>query len=173
MADGTFALLGLVLGLSDMASNHCPTSEGCLRREAVAPRFTLSGGQVLEREAQSEAEIYLRYAGRQTYGPFGTAVGFSASESGTLWFGIGATYRVQIAQVPIFAELHLMPGYYHAGDGLDLGGPLEFRSGISFGVEDARGWRYAFAYDHRSNAGIFDKNPGVETVQFSVSVPLR
>ena len=83
------------------------------------------------------------------------------------------TWDTFIGKSPFYTELHAMPGLYAAGDDFDLGGPIEFRSGIEFGYESRGGWRYALSYDHRSNAGIYDDNPGVETVQFRVSMPLR
>ena len=66
-----------------------------------------------------------------------------------------------------------MTGLYRAGDGLDLGGPIVFRSGIEAGWENRRGWRFGLGFDHRSNAGIYDENPGVETVHLRVSIPTR
>jgi len=53
-----------------------------------------------------------------------------------------------------------------------LGGPVNFRSGIEIGMETRTGVRYALSYDHRSNLDFYGSNPGVETVQFRVSIPL-
>ncbi|WP_425439904.1 acyloxyacyl hydrolase [Puniceibacterium antarcticum] len=173
MADGTFAVLMLIAGLTDMNSNYCGTSTGCLGTSDTTPRLEFSAGQVLERRADTAEEVYLRYDLGRNYGPFGSAVGLSVGEHGETWLGMGATYTVNIAQSPVYAELHVMPGLYADNGGFDLGGPLEFRSGIELGYELRSGWRMALSYDHRSNAGIFDNNPGIETVQFRVSMPLR
>ena len=173
MADGTFAVLMLIAGLTDMGTNYCGTSTGCLGRSETTPRLAFSGGQVLERQAETASEIYLRYDLARKYGPFGTAVGLSVGENGEAWMGIGSTYTYQFGTSPVYAELHAMPGFYADNGGFDLGGPIEFRSGIEVGFENRNGWRYALSYDHRSNAGIYDENPGIETVQFRISVPLR
>ena len=173
MADGTFAVLMLVLGLTDMRMNHCGTEAGCLGKTAVTPRLAFSAGEVLERRAQRAGEIYARYDLGHKRGPFGTAVGLSVGENGETWLGIGQTYTISLGDSPFYAELHSMPGYYAPNGGFDLGGPLEFRSGIEFGYENRQGWRYAISYDHRSNAGIFDDNPGIETVQVRVSIPFN
>ncbi len=173
MADGTFAVLMLIAGLTDMGGNHCGTSTGCLGGSDTTPRLAFSGGQVLERQADSAAEIYLRYDLGRNYGPFATTVGLSAGENGEAWIGMGATYTYQFGASPVYAELHAMPGFYAANGGFDLGGPIEFRSGIEMGFESGNGWRYGLSYDHRSNAGLYDDNPGIETVQFRVSMPLR
>ncbi|WP_037267582.1 acyloxyacyl hydrolase [Roseivivax halodurans] len=172
MADGTFAAVMLIAGLADMGLNHCGSPGGCLERTADAPRLSFSAGSVLERRAESAAEIYARYDPRTRFGPFGTALGLSLGEEGETWLGAGLTWDWRFGSSPYYGELHVMPGYYRAGDGFDLGGPIAFRSGLELGYESWNGWRYAVSYDHRSNAGIYDENPGVETVQFRVSVPL-
>ncbi len=173
MADGTFAVLLIVLGLADMNGNHCGTDGGCFGRTDVQPRLAVSAGEVVERRADPAAETYLRYDMGQKIGPFGQAVGLSAGEGGETWAGYGATYRISLWKTPFYAELHTMPGIYLDNGGFDLGGPIEFRSGIELGWESDRGWRFAVSYDHRSNAEIYENNPGIETVQFRVSVPTR
>ncbi|MCL3883393.1 acyloxyacyl hydrolase [Marivita sp. GX14005] len=173
MADGTFAALLLIAGLTDMGMSHCGTDEGCLGRSEVTPRLSISGGQVLERQADAAAEVYLRYDTRTKFGPFGTAAGLSLGENGETWIGYGATYAHFFGQSGAYAELHAMPGLYFDNGGFDLGGEVAFRSGLELGYETVRGWRVALSYDHRSNAGLYDENPGVETVQLKLSIPLN
>ena len=173
MADGTFAILMLVAGLTDMGMNYCGTSQGCLGRSDVAPRIAFSGGQVLERRAKTGREAYLRYDLGHRNGPFGHTVGLSVGSRGSTWFGIGQTYTVNDGSSPYYAQLHAMTGIYNAGDGLELGGPIVFRSGAEVGWQNNRGWRFGLSFDHRSNAGIYDHNPGVETLQLRLSIPTR
>ena len=173
MADGTFAVLMIVLGLTDMSQNYCGTESGCFGKTSTTSRLAFSAGQVLERQATQANEVYLRYDLGHKRGPFGSAIGLSVGEQGETWIGFGQTYTMNFGDRPLYAELHSMPGLYAANGGFDLGGPIEFRSGIEFGYENRRGWRYAFSYDHRSNAGIYDKNPGIENVQFRVSIPFN
>ena len=173
MADGTFAALLLIAGLVDMGLTHCGSGGGCLERTDDIPRLAFSAGTVVERRADESTEVYLRYDPRTRFGPFGTALGLSAGDGVGTWLGAGVTWDWQFGRTPFYGELHAMPGLYVEGDGFDLGGPVEFRSGIELGYEAANGWRYALSYDHRSNAGLYDDNPGIETVQVRVSVPLR
>ena len=173
MADGTFAAALIVLGLWDMHANHCGTEQGCLGRTQVTPRIALSAGQVAPRTAPQVAEVYLRYDLGHRNGPFGHAVGLSAGEKGELWVGYGQTWGKFLGNSPVYAELHAMVGLYEPGNGWDLGGPIEFRSGIELGYENRNGWRYGLSYDHRSNAEIYASNPGIETIQFRVSVPIK
>ena len=172
MADGTFAALLVVAGLADAGLTHCGAG-GCLARTADTPRLAFSAGAVVERRAEEGAELYLRYDPRPRFGPFGTAIGLSAGGEAGTWLGAGVTWDWQFGRSPFYGELHLMPGLHVAHGGFDLGGPVAFRSGIELGYEAANGWRYSVGYDHRSNAGIHADNPGIETVQFRVSVPLR
>lgn len=171
MADGRIATLMLVLGLTDMSENHCGTSDGCLGASVGVPRMMVSAGEVIERRADPARETYLRYDPGVDLGPFGQAIGYSVGEAGEVWAGYGATYTVPLGLTGLYIEFHLMPGLYLSNGGHDLGGWLAFRSGLELGYENAGGARYAVAFDHRSNAGIFYKNPGVETLSLRVSAP--
>lgn len=173
MADGTFAVLMLVLGLTDMTQNHCGTETGCLGLTPTQGRISLSAGEVLERRAETAPEIYLRYDLPRKRGPFGEAMGLSVGENGETWIGFGQTYTMNFGSSPLYAELHAMPGLYFDNGGFDLGGPVAFRSGVEVGLEMNSGWRMSLSYDHRSNAGLYDHNPGIETVAFRISVPTR
>jgi hypothetical protein len=173
LADGSFAVLLFVLGLTDMNMNHCGSDAGCLATSDTVPRFSIAGGEVLERNAEAAPELYLRYDLGKTIGPFGTAAGLSVGEAGETWVGYGATYTIPFGRSRAYAELHAMPGLYFDNGGFDLGGAVAFRSGLELGYETRNGWRMALTYDHRSNSGLYEDNPGIETVQFKVSVPLK
>lgn len=62
---------------------------------------------------------------------------------------------------------------YAKGDGKDLGGGLQFRTGgeIAWRFDDYS--RLAIAFHHISNAGIYDDNPGTELLVLTYSVPFR
>ena len=100
-------------------------------------------------------------------------IGFSISERQETWIGYGQTYMIQADAVPIKAELHAMTGLYDKGLGHGLGGRIAFRSGLDLIYETNGGVRYALSYDHRSHIGIYKENPGMETIQFAVSLPLK
>jgi hypothetical protein len=56
-------------------------------------------------------------------------------------------------------------GHYRAGDeGRDLGGPLEFRSGLELSRRIGRRSRLGLSFDHLSNAGLYDSNRGSESL---------
>ncbi len=62
-------------------------------------------------------------------------------------------------------------GYYDRGDDEKLGGNLQFRSGLEAAVRLTRRHSVGVLFYHLSNAGIDDRNPGVESlvVQWSVT----
>ena len=62
-----------------------------------------------------------------------------------------------------------MAGAYAHGSGHDLGLPLEFRSRIGLSRRIADRWRLGLAFEHKSNAGAGDHNPGVETLFVTVT----
>ncbi len=169
--DGTFAVLFLLAGLGDMKMNHC--DDGCLAQNPLPARIAVSGGDVQFQNDSIGQELYLRYDMKTAYGPFQPAFGASVTDGGDAWVGFGAVWTGHFARERGYVQLHLMPGLYAQGSGPDLGYPVEFRSGAEIGYETRNGLRIGLSYDHRSNADIKAVNPGLETVQLRVSIPLR
>ena len=76
-----------------------------------------------------------------------------------LYKGIQAEYELGFLTItPSFA-----PGYYHEGNGKDLGSPLEFKSEVqmTFNLSDTT--HIGMSYNHISNASLGDKNPGANS----------
>ena len=76
-----------------------------------------------------------------------------------LYTGIQAEYELGFLTItPSFA-----PGYYHEGNGKDLGSPLEFKSEVqmTFNLSDTT--HIGMSYNHISNASLGDKNPGANS----------
>ena len=65
-----------------------------------------------------------------------------------------------------------MTGLYSLKTGVDLGGPIEFRSGIDVAYQLENGMRLGLGWDHRSNLEIYERNPGVEMVHSRLPIPL-
>lgn len=64
-------------------------------------------------------------------------------------------------------------GLYSAGDGVDLGGALEFRSGLEISVRLGERTGLGLSYYHLSNASIYDLNPGSESLVLVLAVRTR
>ena len=168
--DGTFAVLTFFLGMFD-AYSDCKT--GCLAKNEVQPRLSVSHGSLQFKGNDIGSETYIRYDTKHANGPYQTIVGASYSNLGDVWVGVGHSYTLALEDSGFFAEVHAMTGVYHHSGGPDLGGPIEFRSGAELGYRWDSGWRLGASYDHRSNAELFAQNPGVETVQIRLSVPIK
>lgn len=169
--DGTFALLFAIVGLTDMGLNYCDT--GCLARAPEQERFSIAAGRVQFQEEFIGEEIYARYEMDHRFGPFQNAIGLSVTDTGDAWLGFGQMWTKDFADGRAYVQLHAMPGIYIQGDGPDLGFLIEFRSGVEVGYNFRSGVRLGVSYDHRSNADIRAVNPGLETLQVRVSIPLK
>ena len=53
---------------------------------------------------------------------------------------------------------------FEEGDGKDLGGTVEFRSGFEISYRFDSGSRFGVYFYHLSNARIYDDNPGSNSV---------
>ena len=172
VTDGTMAVVGLIAGLIDMGVNHCP-EDGCLARNDVAAYNSLALGETYFQESHQGEEIYFRRDTGLAFGPFQNVWGFSASTDGEFWIGAGHAYTLNLFNERTFIQFHAMTGLYEDGSGADLGGALEFRSGIELGYQAPNGTRVGLGVDHRSNAGIYSRNPGLETVHLRVAIPIK
>ena len=80
-----------------------------------------------------------------------------------LYTGVQAEYELGFLTItPSFA-----PGYYHEGDGKDLGSPLEFKSEIQMTFNLSDSTHLGMSYNHISNASLGTKNPGANSYMFN------
>ena len=169
--DGSLAVLTFLLGLWDMSINYCATN--CFASSETQSYTAVSAGSVFYQEDQVGSEIYIRRDTRHMTGPFQMTYGLSVTDTSDVWAGMGHSYTLPYFSDNVFVQLHAMTGLFLRGQGPDIGGLIEFRSGIEVGYQSNNGIRYGVAFDHRSNLGIYSPNPGLETLQFRVSIPTR
>lgn len=96
---------------------------------------------------------------------------FGTSDGGFYGYGgvrIDVYFGNRFVFTPSFA-----PGLYHKGSGKDLGFELEFRSSAELGYRFDDYSRLSLGIAHLSNASLGNKNPGVETLTLTYSVPIR
>lgn len=111
---------------------------------------------------------------RMPAGHWGLAgvVGLYGNDQRSWWLfaGLRRDFRVIGAWIvtPGFAVT-----FYEQGDGKDLGGPLEFRSAVEIGYEWGGRSRLALVLYHLSNAGIYERNPGSNSLAVIYSRALR
>lgn len=171
MAEPVWAMVVAGLGLLDMGANYCAT--GCLAPRTEVPALAVSAGPVIFGDEAVATEFYLRRDTARAFGPFRIGLGMSMNTRGALWAGAGIIHRIEFPGSPAYLESHFMPGFYLRGNGADLGGPINARAGVELGWTTQAGIRVGLSVDHRSHGGIFDRNPGVETVQLRLTVPTR
>lgn len=99
-------------------------------------------------------------------------LGANADSRGAVYGYGGFNWEVPIGTSGFMITPNFMVGAYHEGGSRDLGGALEFRSGIELAYQLANAHRVGVAFNHISNASIYDKNPGAETLLLNYSVPV-
>jgi lipid A 3-O-deacylase len=171
MAEPGWALVVAAIGLYDMGTNYCDT--GCVARREAVPGISVSAGTLVYLDEPRSTELYLRRDTALAFGPFGISYGLSVTNRGAVWAGAGIVQRIAIPGSRAYFETHFMPGLYLRGDGVDLGGPINARAGAELGWETDTGLRIGLSIDHRSHGGLFERNPGAETVQLRLSFPTR
>ena len=92
--------------------------------------------------------------------------GFVTTNSGAyIYTGIEGQYGVGPLKIlPSFT-----PGYYHKGDGKDLGSVLEFKSEIKIGIDLFENSQLGLSYSHISNNDWGDTNPGTDNQHITFS----
>ena len=90
-------------------------------------------------------------------------VGVSATDEESVWLYAGLRWDLSLGRwwvvTPNFAA-----SLYEDGDGKDLGGVVEFRSGLEVARRLAGGGRIGLLFYHLSNSRIYEHNPGSESL---------
>ncbi|MCH7665492.1 MAG: acyloxyacyl hydrolase [Acidobacteria bacterium] len=93
--------------------------------------------------------------------------GLTATVDEAVWAYAGASWSWQPN-----GKWRLRPGFavsvFESGDGKDLGGPIQFRSSLEASYRLRRDLRLGLLVYHLSNAGIYDLNPGSNSLVFVV-----
>ncbi|HRO11354.1 acyloxyacyl hydrolase [Amaricoccus sp.] len=102
---------------------------------------------------------------------FGLGVAGEADTAGDLWAGAGLTAGLPLGDAWRVGG-SVMAGFYAFGDGGDdLGSDLEFRTRLGVSREIRPPWRLGLAIEHKSNGGIGEINPGIETIFVTLTRP--
>lgn len=141
-------------------------------RQYPTDQLSISAGVLQFQGETAGAELRATYYDTRFW-RFTTVWDGSITDQGGAWLGYGLyqQFGFALGQREMFLGLSFAPGIYFQGGEVDLGLPLEFRSGFEVGTYLANDWRVSLSYDHRSNGDIAAVNPGIETVQLRVSVP--
>ena len=142
-------------------------------QSAEEPGFlSFSGGVFDLGKDQKAVEGRLEYRSNLKLWIFKPFVGVMGNSDGGAYGYAGGLVDVFLGR-RIVTTLSFAPGYYHEGDGKNLGHNLEFRSQleISYRLDDRS--RLGLSISHMSNASIGDKNPGTESLMVTYATPVR
>lgn len=137
---------------------------------AEEPRLTAGIGQQM---ITNDPEFSLRYTGSPYLWDLQPVLGLSVATNGSAWIGAGAALTWRPGHTGLFGRFSSMAGVYRQGSGKDLGGPVQFRTALDVGIGQANGLEFGVGLDHRSNAGLYKQNPGLNSVYLFASMPLR
>ncbi len=93
----------------------------------------------------------------------GPNVGAFVTADGSFYLFTGTDQRINVGR-SWFVDVITSVGFYEAGDGKDIGGELEFRSGVAVGRRLRNGSRVSFGFFHLSNSSYYRRNPGVNSL---------
>jgi lipid A 3-O-deacylase len=155
-----------------------PASAGGSIRGSLGPKVAATTSELAltagvggvfdaERFAEGGLELQLRP------GLFGlqAILGATSAENESFYGYLGL--RREFIRDPLYVAVFTGLGRFRLGERPDLGGGLEFRSGIELGFRAPEDWRVGLVLYHLSNGGIERRNPGSETLALTWSVPLR
>lgn len=132
--------------------------------------FGLGAFDVLD--SDSKAMFSLEYRGDYLWQALRPVIGASADADGGFYAYAGGGWDIFLDDrwtlIPNF-----MVGAYGENGGKDLGGALEFRSGIELDYGFGGGHRVGAAFNHISNASIYDSNPGGESLMLIYALPIK
>lgn len=118
------------------------------------------GAAILNLEYRSDKKLWV----------FKPMFGMWASSEGGFYGYAGIRMDVYFGNRFVFTP-SFAPGFYHEGKGKDLGLEIEFRSSVEVAYRFDDYSRLSLGLAHLSNASLGDKNPGVETLTLTYSVP--
>ena len=92
-----------------------------------------------------------------------TGAMITADNAAYFYTGVQAQYKIgSLNLTPSFT-----PGFYESGDGKNMGSSLEFKTEVQLSVDMSKNSQLGLSYNHLSNGGLGDKNPGANSYMFN------
>ncbi len=180
------ALLGALLALAPMAAAQDtagarvdvpaqPASDGHYSLfESVDLAANIGTFGALQTEQVFEVGLEARLTSFDVLNSFSLRpiVGASLLDDGGNYWYVGARAEIDLDDEGEYSlGLSFAPGIYSPG-GVDLGGPVEFRSGIDLNLEVFDGVTFGAGLFHLSNGGLYSRNQGSESILFTFATEL-
>lgn len=140
---------------------------------AEEPSFlTVGAGVFAIFDAESRAaQVEVQYRPDLRLWIFQPMIGANVSTDETAYVYAGVSLDI-ILNDHFVLRPSFAPGLYHEGDGRDLGGVLQFRTGLELAYLFDDQSRLGVEISHRSNAHIYNSNPGEESLMVFYHVPI-
>lgn len=132
--------------------------------------FSAGGFDVIEND-DSSAHFGLEYRGTRFWHDLLPIAGMEANADGAVYGYVGLNYDWEFCN-NWFLTPTVAVGAYEDGGSVDLGGVVEFRTGLEMDYRFENQHRLGVSVHHLSNAGIYDDNPGTETVMVHYAIPV-
>jgi lipid A 3-O-deacylase len=162
----------LFLGLALAAGLLSPRPARAVEPQSFG--FSVGGFNIFDPDTRAEAGLEARLSSfRLPWFPrwlpdLSPAAGAMVNSKGALYVYGGLRCDIPLAR-PWELSIQFAPGLYRAGNGFDLGGPVELRSGIELSHPLAPRGRIGLMLFHLSNAGLYTHNPGSESLVLTYS----
>lgn len=122
--------------------------------------------------ADSAAQFGLEYRFAPLEYGFRPTIGISADYHGGTYGYAGVNLDINLCNSNLWLIPNFMVGAYGQGESKDLGGVMQLRSGIELAYQFNNTHRAGIAFNHISNAGIYSKNPGAESILITYALPV-
>jgi lipid A 3-O-deacylase len=169
---------GLLLLFLGVAGAHPAAAQIIFGSPNDPPRIVLGGGafNVLVDTKKAHSATTGMALGEYRFGdawwivaPF---IGVFGTGQGAFYGYFGIGFDINFPYNLVFTP-SVAFGYFHAGQGIDLGSIWEFRDGAELAYRFADGRRLGIGFYHMSNAGIGKQNPGQEMLTAVFTAPFR
>jgi hypothetical protein len=122
-------------------------------------------------EDKTSFEGRIEYHGREFYSFLKPLTGVMANTDGAIYLFTGVLTDIPITGF-FYISPSFAPGIYFNQYSKDLHFLLEFRSQIELAFKFDSDIKVGLSFNHISNAGLGNKNPGVESVAITYYFPL-
>ena len=135
--------------------------------------FSIGQFDIARNERPTEGGIEYRFRSVELWSvSIKPTVGVTVTEDDSYWVYATAGYDFELGSRWVLTPSLGVSIYDPSDEGKDLGGPIEFRSGleISYRLRKDGGPRIGFIFYHLSNAVLYDINPGSNSLALSFSL---
>lgn len=119
------------------------------------------------------AQFGVEYRGHPFQYTIRPIIGVNVTTDSSLYGYAGFHLDAELIKDQLYLSPNFAAGFYRKNSGRDLGGTVEFRSGIELAYQMPNEHRVGVAFNHISNASLYRHNPGSETALISYSVPIN